>query len=133
MLGSLGFAAVDGASYIRQRIATALGEPYGDDEYHPLWGSTLESFIGTPITSGTSALVSSEVSRVLQHLISAQQAQVTASALAGTRSVLSAADVIATVDSVSAAVGADPEIIQVVIALTTQAGAALTVTRTVTS
>jgi hypothetical protein len=39
--GTLGL--VDGTAYIRQRIATALAEPYGSDPFQPAWGSTLNS------------------------------------------------------------------------------------------
>lgn len=128
--GSGGFQVIDGASYIRQRIALALGEPYGDDPFQPQWGSVLESYIGTPIDDGTPALISSEVSRVMDVLIAMQHQQVISWSLGGQRSQMNAADVIASVDSVDAAIGADPEVIQVTIALTTGAGTALTVTRT---
>ena len=66
--GSGGFQVIDGSGYIRQRIALALGEPYGDDPFQPQWGSTLESYIGTPIDDGTPALISSEVARVMDML-----------------------------------------------------------------
>lgn len=128
-----GFATVTGAAYLRQRVATALGEPYGDDPYHPTWGSTLPSMFGTPQSPDTPTLVSSEVARVLDQLIAAQQQQITQSTLTGSRSQLAAADVIATVDSVNAAVAARPDTIAVQIALTTQAGQQLVISRTVSS
>lgn len=128
-----GFATVDGAAYLRQRVALALGEPYGFDPYHPGWGSALNGYIGAPQNSGTDALVSSEVSRVLAQLIAAQQQQISATALAGTRSQLSADDVIASVDSVNASTGDRPDTIAVAVALTTMAGQQVAVTRTVSS
>ena len=127
-----GFATVTGAAYLRQRVATALGEPYGGDPFHPTWGSTLPSLLGSPQAPDTSALVSSEVARVLQQLADAQQTLISASAVGGTRSQLAAADVIATVDSVDAATGSRPDAVQVSIALTTQAGQQLAISRTVT-
>lgn len=130
--GSGGFQVIDGSGYIRQRIALALGEPYGDDPFQPQWGSTLESYIGTPIDDGTPALISSEVARVMDMLIAMQHQQIISWSAGGARSQMNAADVIARVDSVDAAVGPDPEVIQVSIALTTGAGTALTVTRTLT-
>lgn len=126
--GGRGYATVDGSAYIRQRIALALGEPYGDDPYHPTWGSALPSYLGKNVTDSTPALVSSEVSRVLAQLIDAQRAQITAYALTGARSQLSSADVIASVDSVDATASWDT--INVSITMTTQAGAQLAITRT---
>lgn len=122
---------VDGAGYIRQRIGSALAEPYGTDPFHPDWGSTLTSYLGTPIVAGTDALVASEVSRVLAQVIAAQQAMITSWALTGSKAQLNAADTIASVQSVSAAVDFDPEVIGVRIALLTYGGQQLIVTRTV--
>jgi phage baseplate assembly protein W len=126
-----GFATVTGAAYIRQRVATALAEPYGSDPYNQAWGSTLPSFLGTPQAADTASLVSAETARVIQQLSSAQQVQVSASAAAGTRSALVAEDVIASVDSVQAAVAGRPDTVQVAIALTTLAGQQLHISRTV--
>ncbi len=133
VLGARGFGTVDGTAYLRQRIALAMGEPYGDDQYNPQWGSVLPSFVGLPITADTPVLVSSEVARVLQMLIASQQAQVTRSALNGTRSQLNAGDVIASVQSISSSTGPNPDAVQVAIVLTTQAGQQVAISRTVTS
>jgi phage baseplate assembly protein W len=128
-----GFATVTGTDYVRQRVATALTEPYGSDPYHPEWGSALRGYLGAPQDAGTPTMLTSEVSRVLAQLIAAQQLLITASALAGTRSQLAAADVIASVDSVDAFQGVRPDAIAVAISLTTQGGQQLQVTRTVSS
>jgi phage baseplate assembly protein W len=128
--GTGGFTTVTGTDYLRQRIALALGEPYGDDPYNPAWGSMLPSYIGGPQDSGTDALVSSEVSRVLQLVMDAQQNQIAGWALTGSRSQYAAADVIASVESVSATSTWDT--VSVTLTLTTQAGTQLTLTRTVT-
>lgn len=121
----------DGTAYIRQRIGTALAEPYGSDPFHPNWGSTLTSYLGTPIRPGTDALVASEVSRVLATIIAAQQAMITSWVLTGAKAQLNAADTIAAVQSVSAAVDFDPEVIGVRIVLLTYGGQQLIVNRTV--
>ena len=129
-----GFATVTGTDYLRQRVATALAEPYGFDPYHPDWGSALLSYLGMPIdASSTPALISSEVSRVLAQLVAAQQQQITAAALAGTRSRLGTDDVIGSVDSVSAQVSQRPDTVRVSVTLTTQGGQQVAVTRTVSS
>lgn len=128
-----GFATVSGTAYLRQRIATALQVPYGSDPYNPLWGSTLHAYLGRPQTLGTATLVSSEVSRVLEQIINAQQAQMTQATLNGTSSQLGASDVIASVDSVSAVQSSfDPRTVQVTLVITTQAGDEVSISRTVT-
>jgi len=127
-----GFATVTGVAYLQQRIATALQVPYGSDPFNPLWGSTLPSYIGQPQVSGVTTLVSSEVSRVLQQIIDAQRLMMTTAAMNGTQSLLGPDDVIASVDSVSAAQSPqDPETIQVTMTITTQSGQQVTITRTV--
>jgi hypothetical protein len=117
---------------VRQRVATALSEPYGTDPYNPTWGSALIGYLGAPQNAGTPALVTSEVSRVLAGLIAAQQLMITSSAMAGTRSQLAAADTIASVNSVNASAGVRPDAIAVAVSLTTQGGQQLQVARTVT-
>lgn len=127
-----GFATVTGADYVRQRVATALAEPYGSDPYHPSWGSALHGYLGAPQDAATPSLIASEVSRVLQQLIAAQQLMITASAMAGTRSRLAAADTIAAVNGVNASQGVRPDAVTVAVSLTTQGGAQVQVLRTVT-
>jgi phage baseplate assembly protein W len=129
--GDLGLVA--GTAYIRQRIGTALAEPYGTDPFEPNWGSTLTSYLGTPIVAGTDALVASEVSRVLAQLIAAQRQMITSWALTGAKAQLNAADTIASVQSVSASVDIDPEVIDVQIVLLTYGGQQLIVSRPVTA
>ena len=129
--GDLG--TVTGAAYIRQRIATALAEPYGSDPFQPTWGSVLNSWLGQPITAGTDALVASEVSRVLAQLMAAQKFMMTGWALSGAKAQLAAADTIASVDAITATADPDPEAIDVLIQLTTAGGQQLGVSRTITA
>jgi phage baseplate assembly protein W len=124
-------ATVTGTDYLRQRVATALSEPYGSDPFHPQWGSALTGMLGSPQLAGTGAMVTAEASRVLAQLMAAQQQVITATAMAGTRSQLAADDVIASVDSVTAAPGSRPDAIAVAVSLTTQGGQRLSAVRTV--
>ena len=126
-----GFATVTGPDYVRQRVATALAEPYGSDPYHPEWGSGLYAWLGSPQTADTQALVQSEAGRVLDQLIAVQQQIITTAALNGTQSQMNADDVIASVDQVTAAPGRQPGSMALQIALTTQGGQSLAFTRTV--
>jgi phage baseplate assembly protein W len=109
----------------------ALQVPYGSDPFNPLWGSTLPLMLGGPQASTATSLVSSEVARVLQQLIDAQQQVTTNAALTGSQTPLSAGDVIASVDSVQAVQSPiDPETIQVTLAITTLSGQSVTIART---
>lgn len=131
ILAGGGLALVDGTAYVRQRIGTALAEPYGTDPFQPAWGSTLTSYLGTPIRPGTDALVASEVARVLAQIIAAQRFMITSWALTGSKAQLNAADTIASVQSVDASVDVDPEVIDVRVALLTYGGQQLIVSRSV--
>jgi phage baseplate assembly protein W len=128
-----GFATVTGADYVRQRVACALSEPYGSDPFNPTWGSALTGWLGTPQNSGTQAQVAAEAQRVLSALMAAQQLQLTAAALANTRSQLNSADVISAVNSVTASAGNRPDAVQVTVALTTMGGQQVSASRTVTA
>lgn len=133
LVSGRGFATVAGTAYVRQRVAMALAEPYGSDPYHPEWGSALEAYLGGPVSSGTQALVQAEAIRVLGQLVDAQQQIIISASLNGTRSQFSSDDVIASVDSVTAAPGPRPDSILLTIALTTQAGQQVSVNRTLGS
>jgi phage baseplate assembly protein W len=128
-----GFATVTGADYVRQRVACALSEPYGSDPYNPAWGSALTGWLGSPQTPSTQALVAAEAQRVLAALMAAQQVMLKAAALTSTRSQLNSADVIAQVNSVTAATGSRPDAVQVTVILTTMGGQQVQASRTVTS
>lgn len=128
-----GFSTVTGDAYLRQRLSMALAEPYGSDPYHPTWGSALESYKGQPQVPGITALVSSEVSRVVQQVIDAQQQQMKQSVLTGSRSQYTAADVISSVDRVDASQGPNLESLLVSVTLRTSAGSQVVVTRTVSA
>lgn len=91
---SAGHAVVDGTAMIRQNLSGALAEPIGNDRFHPDWGSTLQAQIGTPLTQAEVASLRAEAVRVVQSLIAAQGAAITADAAAGRRSRFSAADII---------------------------------------
>jgi hypothetical protein len=128
--GAGGYQTITGSQKITQDIGMALGEPYGFDPYHATWGSYLPSWQGRPVLpSSTPALVSAEVSRVLAGLIAAQQAQITITAASGVASAYATGDVISSVQSVDATADADSVVVS--LALATQAGAQIAVTRTV--
>jgi phage baseplate assembly protein W len=130
-VGDGGYRTLTGASRLRQDLALALAEPYGHDTYHPEFGSVLYAHIGEPLTPELELLVRSEIVRVIQQYVDAQQAQIAADALSGSRSRFSYQDVVKAVTSINTEIQYDT--IKVTIALTTQSGATVKVLRTVTT
>src|SRR6266704_695854 len=130
--GDLG--TISGTGYIRQRIATALAEPYGSDPFQPTWGSVLYSWIGHAIRPGTDAMVASEVSRVMAQLVAAQRFMITSWSLTGAKAQLAAADTIATVVSmISTSIVSGLTSSEVLIMLTTADGQQVGISRTITA
>jgi hypothetical protein len=130
-LGDGGYRTLTGAARIRQDLALALAEPYGQDTYHPEFGSVLAAHIGEPLTPELELLVRSEVVRVVQQYVDSQQAQIAADALSGSRSRFSFQDVVQSVQSISTDIQYDT--IKVSIALKTQSGGTVRVLRTVST
>lgn len=128
-LGEGGYRMLTGPARIRQDLALALAEPYGHDQFHPEYGSVLPNYIGEPLTAELQLLVRSEVVRVLQQYIGAQQAGVAADALSGARSRYSYQDIVQQVTSVDTKVLHDT--LKVTIALRTQSGTTVKILRTV--
>ncbi|MFF7198192.1 hypothetical protein ACFZAM_31350 [Streptomyces sp. NPDC008079] len=128
-IGDGGYQMLTGGPRIRQDLALAMAEPYGHDTYHPEYGSVLASYIGEPLTAELELLVRSEVVRVLQQYVAAQQADIATDALATARSRYSYADVVDAVTSVAAEVSFST--VKVLVGLRTRAGAAVNVVRTV--
>lgn len=120
---------LDGPAKLRQDIALALGESYGDDPYHSGWGSVLPRYIGEPINEDTPMLVQAEVNRVLQQYIANQQARLEAASLNNRQHTISTSEIIRTVNSVDVSVQWDT--ITVLINLTTMAGQTMTISRMV--
>lgn len=131
VVGSQGHATISGNKKIRQDLALALGERYGNDRFHLTWGSTLPNYVGRPVTADSDLIVRSEVARVVQSYIDGQQAQIATDALSGTRSKYTTSDVVAQLNNIVTSI--DLDTIHVKISLSTQAQESLTLTRTVTT
>ncbi|MET7363283.1 hypothetical protein ABZS76_33265 [Streptomyces sp. NPDC005562] len=128
-LGDGGYRTLTGAARIRQDLALALAESYGHDPYHPAYGSVLEAYIGEPLTAELELLVRSEVVRVVQEYVAAQQASIAADALSGSRSRFSHQDVVKQVQSITTDIAYD--VLKVRIAIRTEAGETVRIARTV--
>lgn len=129
VVGPAGYQTITGTPKIRQDLALAMGEPYGNDRFHPTWGSVLPNYVGTPITQDTPMLVRAEVARVIAAYIGIQQDEVVSDALGGVRSRYTTDDVVAQVTDITATVNADT--IRVSVSLVTRSNQQVTLNRTV--
>lgn len=129
VVGAQGHRTITGSAKIRQDLALALAEPYGNDRFHPTWGSVLPHYVGTPITADTELLVRSEAQRVVQVYIDIQRNEIVNDALATRRSRFTTADVVARLDDIETRIAFDA--IRVKLHLVTQSQEELTVSRTV--
>lgn len=129
VVGPQGHKTITGSPKIRQDLALALGEPYGNDRFHPQWGSILPSYVGRPIDFDSEMLVRSEAARVVQVYIDMQRSEIVNDTLAARRSRYTTADVVVRLDNIDTTISFDT--IRVKLSLTTQSGENLTVARTV--
>lgn len=134
VVGAGGHRTVSGSEKVRQEIALALGEYWGTDRFHAdQWGSVLTDYLGQPIdTAGSLEFdVRTEIARVLANYVAIQTTEIYNDYLDGRRSRFDTADVIRSVDSIDVAKVNDS--FRITIALTTAAGLAVTLNRTVTA
>lgn len=131
VIGPQGHRTISASPKIRQDLALALGESYGNDRFHPQWGSTLSHFIGRPTVADTEMMVRSEVARVVQGYIDVQRSEIVNDALAGRRSRFTTADVVSRLDKITTRINFDT--IRIKLSLVTQSQDNVTVTRTVST
>lgn len=127
--GRSGHKTITGTGKIRQDLALALGEPYGDDRFHPQWGTVLPNYVGTPITAETEMLVRSEVARGVQAYIAVQQNEVINDSLQSRRTRYSTADVVAEITNIDSQVSWDT--VRVKITLRTASGSSVSISRSI--
>lgn len=131
VVGPEGHKTITGSQRIRQDLALALGENYGNDRFHPAWGSTLPLYVGRPINDDANMLVRSEIARVVQSYIDTQRTEVLNDTLNGRRSRFTTADVVSKLNSISTSILYDT--IRAKISLTTQSNENLSVSRSVST
>lgn len=122
-------ATISGPPRIRQDLALAMIEPYGNDSFNPTWGSVLPSYVGMPLDAEMELLVRAEVVRIVQQYIDGQAAEIALDALSGSRSRFDYSDVVGQVVSIDTTPSFDT--IKVSIELRTQAGSTVKILRTV--
>lgn len=129
VIGPTGYQTLSGAQKVRQDLALALGEPYGDDRFHPSWGSVLPSYVGEPVGEELRSLVVSEAARVIQQYVDTQAADILRDSLAQDRSRYDTDDIVSQVLGIDAELALDT--VKVKVVLRTVAGQMVTITRTV--
>jgi phage baseplate assembly protein W len=115
VLNSGTYLTFSGPDKIRQDLDLALNEAYGADQYHPLWGSILDRFIGQPLTSSLQSAVLNEVTRVLANYIAVQTDDISSDTVADTLSRYDTGDVVQSVESIDATVSMDKITVSVVL------------------
>ena len=124
-----GYTTLTTAAKIRQDMALGLGEPLGNDRFHPEWGSVLPTYIGQPVNEETEMLVQAEVARIIEQYMAVQQRGISQDSIAGRMSRYDAADVVAGVQQLTVDLRYDT--LRVTVALVTQAGVRINIKRTV--
>jgi phage baseplate assembly protein W len=125
------FLYLTGPNKLKQDLYFALHEHYGADPYHPLWGTILGQFVGLPMTPMVEQNVLNEVNRVLMNYIAVQADLIKSYNVTDTRSSISTADVIGSINSVQAQqVGTS---LMISVTLTTMAGQQLVMRREVSA
>ena len=131
VVGSGGHQTVRGTTMVAQDIRCALGEPLGNDRFHPGYGSTLADSIGRVLESDVTFEVQQEVMRVVGNYSAIQQDRITRDALSAKKARYTSDDVVADVEGVS--VKSSMDAIQVTIALTMLDGTAVPISTGVTA
>jgi hypothetical protein len=129
VVGPSGHTTITGHAKIRQDMALALGEPLGNDRFHPDWGSVLPSYIGQPIDDETDMLVRAEVARVIDQYMGVQQREISRDGRTGAVSRFNTGDVVSQVLAINAKVNYDS--ILVTVSLVTLSGTRVNIKRTV--
>jgi phage baseplate assembly protein W len=128
--GSAGFQTVSHRKKVQQDLGLAISEPVGTDRFHPNFGSSLPSYIGTAQTDITLALIEGEIRRVIANYNAIQTAQVQADILARVRSRIANDEIISRIDKIDIKQTYDAVTVRVYIV--TRAGDTLLINRTFT-
>lgn len=129
VINSHSYQTISGAAMIRQDLSLALIEPYGDDPYHPTWGSLLPSYVGLPLSSSLQMTVENEVTRVVTQFMNMQQATISNAQSRGYVVGYTTADVVVGITGVTSSISYDT--LTITVSLVTAAGQGVSITRTV--
>lgn len=128
-LGPRGYAEVTGVAKIQQDLTLAVLTPYGSDRFHPTWGSTLESQIGSAQGPLTQSTISSEITRVVQNYMLVQNNTLTMAQTNGYTSPYSNDDLVSGIASL--AVSSNYDVVSVACTVATASGGTTTLSTSV--
>lgn len=100
VLAAGGYDTVTGPPKVGQDLEFAVGEPLGNDRFHPGWGSVLDTYIGLINSSAVAANCRAEISRVVNNYVAVQKDLVQQDASSGLRSRFSTGDLVGSIDSI---------------------------------
>lgn len=115
VVGPRGYATVSGATKLRQDLGVAVREPTGGDRFHPGWGSTLSSIVGSQVNAATKVKVQIEVARVISNYIAVQQDVRKRDAALGRASRFSTGEIVRKIESVTVAQAFDSLRVRIVL------------------
>lgn len=131
VLANGAFATITGPTKVSQDIEIATLTPYGSDRFHPRYGSVFASYIGQPITPQTSALISAELTRVINNYMAVQLSKVKTAAQAGLSSPFSQGELVQAIGTIN--VSQQYSRFQVTASVTTASGQQVNVSTTITT
>lgn len=126
VLGQGGYALVTGEEKLRQDLSLALRTPLASDQLHPGYGSTLHSFLGTPLTPDVPDRIRAEVNRVLRNYMMVRASLIQQEYASGSRPNFAAKELIASIRAIDVRTQSDRVYIR--IQLTTLANSNISVT-----
>ena len=101
VVGAGGHQTVRGTAKVALDLRCALGEPLGNDRFHPGYGSTLSDQVGRILDSDVEFEVKQEVMRVVGNYTAIQQDRIQRDALSARKSRYTTDDVVADVDGIT--------------------------------
>lgn len=101
VLGHGGHETITGVAKVVQDLRMAIGEPLGNDRFHPGWGSRTNDYVGGAVEDGVVFSIRQEISRVVENYIAVQRDKIEADVLRGVRSRFGAGEVISDVQDIA--------------------------------
>lgn len=128
-IGPGGYLMVEGSQKVIQDLGAIVREPYGQDRFHPRWGTILEDYIGRAIGKESSALIRSEIQRLIQNYIVVQNQQMEKDAQAGRKPRYKPSEIVSAVSGIAVQQAYDR--INVKVSVETQNGESFDILRSV--
>lgn len=104
-----------GGALVAQDLRMALGEPLGNDRFHPGWGSRLHDFIGTPLDEAARFDVEQECGRVISNYVAVQRDKIMRDTLAAFRSRYRTDEVVGQIQGVQVTANLDTVSVRVLV------------------